>query len=379
MKPEDLLPIKTFTELMDDTRTRFWNMQFRITNWRPGGVFYSLVAAANQGLADLYKLLKDTSPQLYVNTATGEWLDLKAAEYEVYRKLAQKTRGNATLGRNEPGDNVVIAAGTIVSTAVDRYGEKLQYIVTERAVLEDLEVLVPVEAEFAGARHNVGSGQINQLVTPVAGIDYVTNTEGWITREGTDDETDESLRARTKNAWSKLSVGGGRDAYIAWAQDIPGVIVVRVSDEHPRGQGTVDVIITGSAGLPTQDLIDQVQAHIDERKPLLADVLALGPVPVPVAFDVTLIVHPDYGGLAEIQARAEEIIDIMFRYGDTEETGITKVSPEFGVIRAQVVANLMTIEHVVNVNLVAPAVDVAVAVGELAVKGTVDVTTQRVS
>jgi len=379
IKPEDIIPIKNFTELMDATKTRLRDLAFRITNLRAGGVFYTLLEMANQGLADLYSLLKDTMPQLYLDTATGDWLDLRAAEFEVYRKLAQKTQGTVTFGRNAAGGNVVIPAGTVVSTAVDRYGEKLQYIVTTQAVLEGLEVAVPVEAEFAGARYNVGAGQISQLVTFVAGVDYVTNAAAWITREGADDETDDSLRARAKGKWSQLSVGGTRDAYIAWAQEVPGVVVVRVDDQLPRGQGTVDAIITGSAGLPTQDLIDQVQARIDERKPLCADVLVIGPAPVTVDFDVTLHVHRDYGDLAEIQAEAEEIIDIMFRYGDTNYPEIQKVSPEFGVIRAQVIANLMAIEHVLNVTLTVPAADVPVTARELAVKGSVAVTAQRVS
>ncbi len=379
IKPEDIIPIKTFTELMDATKTRLRDLAFRITNLRAGGVFYTLLEMANQGLADLYSLLKDTTPQLYLDTATGDWLDLRAAEFEVYRKLAQKTQGNVVFGRAAAGGNVVIPAGTVVSTAVDRYGEKLQYIVTAQAVLEGLEVAVPVEAEFAGAQYNVGAGQINQLVTFIPGVDYVTNAADWITREGTDDETDESLRFRAKGKWSQLSAGGGRDAYIAWAQEVTGVVVVQIDDQHPRGQGTVDVIITGAAGLPTQDLIDQVQAHINARRPLCADVLVLGPTPVEVDFDVTLHVHPDYGDLDEIRAEAEEIIDIMFRYGDTEHADIARVSPEFGVVRAQVIANLMKIEHVVNVTLTAPAADVPVTARELAVKGSVTVTAQRVS
>jgi uncharacterized phage protein gp47/JayE len=381
IKPEDVIPVKSFGELMEAAKTKLRDLGFRITNLRPGGVFYTLLEMANQGLADLYNLLKTVVPQLYVDTATGDWLDLRAAEYEVYRKLAQKTQGNVIFGRNASGGNVVIPAGTIVATAVDRYGERLQFVVTTQTVLEEgsLEVTVPVEAEFAGAKYNAGSGQISELVTYIAGIDYVTNTADWITREGTDDETDDALRARVKAKWSQLSAGGTRDAYIAWAQEVPGVVVVRVDDQLPRGQGTVDVIITGSAGLPTQDLVDQVQAHIDERKPLCADVLVMGPTPVYVDFDVTLHVHPDHGDLAEIQAEAEDIIDRMFRYDETDTSGITKVSPEFGVIRAQVIANLMTIEHVLNVTLSAPATDVPVNARELAVKGAVTVRVQRVS
>jgi uncharacterized phage protein gp47/JayE len=365
---------------METSKAKLREVGFRITNLRPGGVFYTLLEMANQGLADLYDLLKSVVPQLYVETATGDWLDLRAADFEVYRKLAQKTQGNVIFGRNAPGGNVVIPAGTIVATGVDRYGERLQFVVTTQTVLEEgsLEVAVPVEAEFAGARYNVGGGQINELVTYIAGIDYVTNTADWITREGTDDETDDELRARVKAKWAQLSVGGGRDAYIAWAQEVPGVVVVQVDDNQPRGQGTVDVIITGTAGLPSQALIDEVQARINERKPLCADVLVVAPTPVVVDITATVYVHPVYGDLTEIQAQAASIIDQMFNYG-VETPGIVKASTEFGVPRAAIVSNLMTIEHVVNVALTAPAADVTVLPRELPVKGVVTITTQRVS
>jgi uncharacterized phage protein gp47/JayE len=237
---------------------------------------------------------------------------------------------------------------------------------------------VPVEAEFAGAKYNVGAGQINQLVTVIPGVDYVTNAADWITREGTDDETDDELRARVKAKWTQLSVGGGRDAYIAWAQEVPGVVVVQVDDNQPRGQGTVDVIITGTAGLPSQALIDEVQARINERKPLCTDVLVVAPTPVAVDITATVYVHPVYGDLAEIQAQAAGIIDQMFNYG-VETPGIIKASTEFGVPRAAIIGNLMTIEHVVNVALTAPAADVTVLPRELPVKGLVTITTQRVS
>lgn len=366
---------------MDDTKVRLKALAFRITNIRPGGVFYTLLEMANQGLADLYQLLKDQTRQQYIDTATGQWLDFRAAEYNVFRKLAQKTLGVVVFRRSEAVGNLPIHPGTVVATPIDRHGNRLQFIVTALTVLEEgqLEVAVPVEAEFAGANYNVGTGLITQLVTYIPGIETVTNGEDWITREGTDDEGDESLRARAKNKWIELSASGGRDAYIGWAKSINGVASVQVDDTQPRGQGTVDVIITGTAGIPTQALIDEVQAHVNKKKPLCTDVLVLGPAPVEIYFDVILHLHPDYGDLATAEAQAREIIDSMFRYGDTENNGITKVSSQFGLIRNVVISNLMTIEHVVNVTLNFPATDMAVTTRELAVKGTVHVVAQRMS
>ncbi len=37
-------------------------------------------------------------------------------------------------------------------------------------------------------------------------------------------------------------------------------------DQHPRGQGTVDVIVRGSAGVPTQTVVDAVAAVIEQHR-----------------------------------------------------------------------------------------------------------------
>ncbi|WP_027364027.1 baseplate J/gp47 family protein [Desulfotruncus alcoholivorax] len=380
MKPEELIPIKTFTELMNSTVSALRNSAFRITNFRPGGVFYTLLEKCNQGVADLYALLKSIAPQMYLDTATEDWLDLKAAEYGVLRKLEQKTIGLVGFCRNADGPNVIIPPGTVVTTETDRYGDRLKFTTTSQAVLTEgsLRVDVEVTAEFAGSIYNVGEGMINKLLTNVPGVDYVTNSESWVTREGTDTESDDSLRQRAKDRWSQLSQGAGDDAYISWAQEIPGVVVVNVDSQHPRGQGTVDVIITGTAGIPSDDLVSTVQEYLDKKKSLIADLLVIKPEPVQVDFEVILYLDPDYGDESEIQAEAESVIDIMFNYGDIEHPDIKKVSPEYGLLVDQVRFNLLSIDYVIKANIISPIDDIAVSKRQLLVKGAVNVTVQRV-
>ena len=52
-----------------------------------------------------------------------------------------------------------------------------------------------------------------------------------------------------------------------------------------RGLGTVDVVITSAGGLPSQDVIDRTQAHIDDVRPVATkNTLVL--MPVTRTFDV---------------------------------------------------------------------------------------------
>jgi len=380
MKPEDIIPIRTLSELMDSAKAKLQDLKFKITNLRPGGVFYTLLEIPSQGLADLYKLLKSVVPQIYLNTSTGIWLEANAADRGVYRKEAQKTQGKVIMGRYSTGENVVVTEGKIVATEVNIKGERLKYMVTAKTVMESnaLEVEVPVEAEFAGAEYNVGADMITEMVTNIDGVDYIRNEDDWITREGADTESDESLRQRAQAKWNELAQGGIDNSYKSWAQSIPGVVVVQVDSQHPRGQGTVDVIITGTGGIPSDDLIAQVQERLDQKKSLVADVLVIKPEPVQVDFDVVLYLNPDYGEEDAVKAEAEQIIDIMFQYGDTDHPEISKVSPEYGLIIDQVRHNLLNIDHVVKAPINSPIEDITVSKRQLLVKGNVNVSVQRV-
>lgn len=378
----DILPIKTATELINATKQRLRESQFRITNLREGGVMHTIIEAAHQGTSDLYQLLRKVARGAYLRTAEEEWADLKAAEYETYRLDALRTRGNIIFGRNNTGSNVPIPAGTIVATKIDRNGDRLQYSVIENVVLPDdqNDMLVPVEATEAGSKHNVDSDMITELVTNVPGIDYITNVSSWITREGTDIESTPSLINRARNKWDTISIGPGEGAYISAAQEVPGVYVIDVI-EHPRGEGTIDVVIAGPTGIPSLELLDEVQEKLNKRRALCADVQAFPPEPVEVDFDIQLIVHPDFGDLDDIEQQAREMIDQLFVYNANSANelngflGITK----FGLFRDAITANLMRIEHVLKAPLNSPSTDIQFTGRQLAVKGTVNITVERLS
>ncbi|WP_261949178.1 baseplate J/gp47 family protein [Paenibacillus melissococcoides] len=87
----------------------------------------------------------------------------------------------------------------------------------------------------------------------------------WITREGSDLEDIESLRARTLNSW-RLSTLPIAAKYKNVCEAIPGVLYVRVDDLHPRGQGTIDIIVTGTAGTPSEGLLQKVREEAEKIK-----------------------------------------------------------------------------------------------------------------
>ena len=244
-----------------------------VTNYNSGGVFRTFLEIVGKGIYSFYQLLSNVLQQAFVQFATDAWLDLKAGEVGLVRKVATKVTGTAYFVRIGSAGNVVIPAGTIVSTAIDSKGQQYRFVTSLEVVLVDgtTEVSAPVTAEFEGAAYNVGVSSINAIVSALAGVDAVENRDGWIVTEGADEETNAELRERYWLRWEELAQGATKMAYVGYAKEINGVVDVEVDDNFPRGMGTVDVYITGAAGLPTQTLIDSVQVVVDEKKPICRD------------------------------------------------------------------------------------------------------------
>lgn len=255
------------------------------------GIVRGLIELWCWGLWQLYQFLALILSQAFPDTATGLWLELHCQQVGVARKPATKAIGTVYFTRAGSVGNVPIPAGRVVRTKPDGAGMIYRYVTTAAAILPDgaTEVAVPVEAEEYGTPANATAGQICEIATVIPGVDAVENRALWLTSEGNDVEQDAPLRLRYQLAWKVLN-GCTKYAYEAWAREITGVVGVKILDQHPRGQGTIDVVITGAAGIPTQALLDAVAANIvgtgnnDEKNPINDDVEIKGPPEVLVDY-----------------------------------------------------------------------------------------------
>lgn len=278
------------------------------------GVVRGLLEIFCWGYWQIYDLLQRLLAQATPSSATGKWLDMHAASVALSRRAATKARGKVRFLRAAQGSleaNVTIPAGRIVRTLPDGAGRIYRYGTQAAAVLPagaDF-VDVPVEAEDYGAAANASAGQICELVTPVTGISGVTNPAGWLTEEGADEETDAQLRERYALQW-QANNGCTKYAYMAWALSVPGVTSVSILDQHPRGQGTMDVVVRGADVLPTEALLVKVRAAIAPHTPINDDWLVKGPTPVSAALDGTL--EYTAGDPDAIRAQAENRLRALF-------------------------------------------------------------------
>ncbi|WP_159428209.1 baseplate J/gp47 family protein [Brevinema andersonii] len=226
----------------------------------------------------IYESLNHLLPNLFTHSASGNWLDQHAEQVGLHRIQSQSAEGYVIFSRTDTTGNLTISKDKVVATKPNTQGKVLRYRVKDSIVLKDgqTNMKVWVVAENPGSSYNVGAGQITEMLTPISGIDAVTNASDWLETIGLDRESDNSLRERCLAQWQGLS-GANAAAYIAWAKQVPGIEHV-LPIATARGLGTVDVVITGTGNTqPSETVISEVQKIIDAHKPIGTDVLVKAP------------------------------------------------------------------------------------------------------
>jgi len=181
-----------------------------------------------------------------------------------------------------------IEAGTLLHTEDGR-----RYVVVQPTRVHDTTAVVPVRAFEAGAAGNLAAGATLSFVSPVLGVrDAVTVLAPGLTG-GTDEEPIARLRQRVVRAYRLVPDGGNADDYVSWALEVSGITRAWCVRNY-MGLGTVGVFVMRDDDpnpVPDKAACAAVQAHIEARRPVTAEVFVLGPVPK--AIDVTIALTPD--------------------------------------------------------------------------------------
>ncbi len=353
--------------------------EYQAKGWMPvllnlnKGIFRGCIELWCWGLFQLYSFLALILEQIFVGSATGVWLELLCRIVNIERKKQTKAVGTVLFSRIEAAGNVPIPAGRIVKTLPDGSGVVYRFITTAAAVLldGDLSVAVPVVAEEYGSKANVSAGMITEIVTSIPGVDAVGNLVDWLTSEGADTENDDSLRARYILAWQGNN-GCTKYAYESWALSVTGVVAAKIMDQHPRGQGTVDIVIQGTAGVPTAELLAAVDKVIKENVPVNDDELVKGVVSVPLTLAGTLaLVHGDPDLI--VAQVTQRLNDLFANLQTNEEIDPFRIGDD--VILDRIVAVIMAVDGIKQVLWTSPADNIAVSDEGLAILDTANFTT----
>lgn len=216
---------------------------------REGSVIYDACAPAAAELAQMYIELDINYNLSFVDTASGEFLSRKTAEFGVNRAAATPAERKG-LFYNSANELMDVPLGSRYSIS------DLTFVVKEKISIGTFKL----SCETSGTP---GNEQFGALLP----IDYVANLSravlGEVLVPGEDEETDDALRERFYEAVNEPPFGGNVSDYKQRINAIPGVGATKV---YPvwQGGGTVKcTIIAADWTPPSQTLIDEVQTIMD--------------------------------------------------------------------------------------------------------------------
>ncbi|CDT98536.1 NAD synthase [Vibrio coralliirubri] len=295
-------------------------------------------------------------PNMFVATAQRWALELKAWEYEIEPKDAEKTRGNITLTKANAADAVTIDTGKVVQTLpID--GVVYQIRVLAETVIDagQLTGKVLVEALEAGAAYNLPAGYFNIIPEEIPGIVDAVNEPDWITKLGANAESDDELALRVQNAFTSSGEWHIDDVYRSIIATVAGIRSDNIyfNNTGDTNPGTAEALILMEVGTTPQPVLDQLNEHImDNGHHGHGDVLTCKAIPDTeheVIAEVVLIAN-----LAE-QTKVNELLEVEDRIRAVfRETAaypdMTRAKPQsrfsFSLLGSEIHTNMEQVESV---------------------------------
>ncbi len=306
---EKVIPIPDEAEEMEKVQEELQTAGFSIS-LKKGGVFYHIVRMLVALHLDLKRLARTILNSCFIKHAEGDWLKIKAADFSKYQKEAKKTKGCITIYRGEYANTLLVTKGHCFKTEPDARGKEYKFYCIENTAIAAGKAMgkVLVEAAEAGMLYNLSPGKITISVIHLEGVERVVNEEGWLFEEGAEEESLEALRDRCMSSFAELATRTIEEKLRNEARSVPGVLDVRIDAQHPRGQGTVDVIVTGTAGEASQELIRKVGEAIGPLKGNYEDYLVKSSEVVRQDFDLVVYISEDVS-LDGVKEKAEGLIN----------------------------------------------------------------------
>lgn len=243
---------------------------------REGSVIFDALAPAALEVAQVYHLMTITYRLIFGEASDGDMLELRAATFGVYRRLASFAvrLANFTDDNGFPTDIPMgrrFTVDGIAFRAIERVGLGAYY----------------VESETPGTIGN----KVQGAMLPTENLDGLgTATLSDVIVPGVEAQSDESLLEEFQIKRSSQATSGNEDHYKEWAKEVPGILDARVY-ENWNGPNTVKVVLTNTEKQsPSPYVIEQVYQHIESVRPVgaIVTVTGVGEKVISVTVKVTL-------------------------------------------------------------------------------------------
>ena len=236
----------------------------RITNWRTGGPYKTLLSVEARALELLYQLAAAFASGAYLDTAVGVWLTALGADlFQAPRQPSTSATYDVTLTTSAGAGPYTLAPGAVIVSTSS--GLKYRAVNPGNLTLPaNGSVVVPVKAESPGSRYNVSGAAITGFDAP--NLLGVTVTAATSTAAGADEEGDDRYKERLRAKWATLGAAGTENAYRYWALNAsPEVTQVAVLSNWHSGVMTpawVTLLVCGDGATISDAALALVNAAL---------------------------------------------------------------------------------------------------------------------
>ena len=217
-----------------------------------------------------YGFIESVVKQLFVTTATDEWLDRHGLMWGINRKPGSFASGQALFRTAQGGaPSAILPADTrIQSEDGIEYATVTEITLALGAGVADIQAVEDGEDGNLEVENGLIDPVIFQLISPVNNVANEVEIQNSITG-GQDAEKDEPYRKRILHHIQFPPMGGNQYDYVEWATSVNGVDQAW-SYPLANGPGTVVVVITatGANPVPSALLLSDVNAYISDVKPV---------------------------------------------------------------------------------------------------------------
>lgn len=332
-------PVKNYRQIKADILRDIANLNPQAYTGDDSDFAVRATATAN-AVEGLYQHQQWIARQLMPDTADMDWLIRHAAIRGITQKPASQATGTVQFSGG-------VGAQVPIGTAVQN-NSGVQFVTTAAGVIgAGGTVAIAAQAAQAGIAGNQAANTPATLTNAPPGV--MGNATIVSMTGGADVETQAQLLARVLFDIQMPPHGGAEPDYYRWALEVPGVTDAYVFTQR-RTANSVDVVIEAAGGVPSSALIAAETAYINDpsRMPPCVDLLVIGPQLVAVNITAQLTLS----GIA--------LADATTRINSLLATYVGGLSVGVSVPRAKIIAIMMGVDGVTNINLVAPAADVVI-------------------
>lgn len=260
---DDLISPPTEDQTLETFLTILETLGIGARSWRKGGVARTILRVVAKSYVGFALVMAEAVRSGFLESARGPWLTLLARNvFDVARVEATFASGQIQL-TNTGGGVYSQNADTVRFLWLDR-GKA--YTNVAAFTLNALETkLIDIRAVEVGNASSAPPGAIDTLETNLPGV-VVSNPESVV---GSDEESDEELRAACRAKLGAISVRGPRGAYayaVTRATRLDGspVDINRYSISPSSSTGTVTVTVASPSGAPAPSDMDRIREKIEE-------------------------------------------------------------------------------------------------------------------